>query len=239
MVVKMFVLGRPGSGKSAAVRYLSMLARDNGWSTRDINDYTILYEMFQQEMQQRELHPNDMTHHQFEPAAHGGFDVHDLSVFDTALQTLEQQATDLEQEDSRHRYRIIFIEFARNDYLHALQQFTASFLKDAFFLFIKADIPTCKQRIRQRAAHPQTPDDHFVSAYIFETYYNHDDGQYPILELNNTHDRYGTPYSLNKEHIYNIANSAETSFEQFHYELAKVSAELSSCLKEPASPQGL
>ncbi len=51
----------------------------------------------------------------------------------------------------------------------------------ASFLFIDAEVETCRQRIKARVADPQTPDDHYVSEYIFETYYNRDHRKYLTL----------------------------------------------------------
>src|SRR6266700_2647817 len=171
MAVKIFILGLPGSGKSTVVRYISKYARDNAafvkstgnknrevhslswlkklvrflttfkeqsnkqWSTTHITDYDILYQMFQED-----------TQGQFEPADFGGFDIIDLSAFDVALKSLEQQVN--EYISTAKSTEIILIEFSRNDYQRAFQQFShASFLKDAYFLYLDANIETCKRRI--------------------------------------------------------------------------------------------
>jgi len=70
MGVKVFVLGLPGSGKSAATCYISMLARDRGHTVKVFNDYNILREWF----------GKALDGPQFSRAAHGGFDIHDLTV---------------------------------------------------------------------------------------------------------------------------------------------------------------
>ena len=67
------------------------------------------------------------------------------------------------------------LELARDDYCKALELFASTPLRNAFFLFIDADVETCKQRIKARVKKdPQAPDDHYVSEYIFEAYYNRD-----------------------------------------------------------------
>jgi len=165
MAVKLFVLGLPGSGKSSVARYISTYARDRQWSTTHINDYAILYRMFQEDTEGK----------QFKPAGHGGFDVLDLTVFDTALKRLERQVSTY--FSSAKSDEIILIEFARKDYQKAFHQFSSAFLQGAYFLYLTVDIKTCKRRIRERIAHPLTPDDHFVSDYIFREYYNKDNGQ--------------------------------------------------------------
>lgn len=164
MVVRLFVLGGPGSGKSTVARYIELLARDEGWSLERINDYTILREMFEKDQQKGEG--------RFKPACHGGFDVLKFEAFDEALQELERRAkpqTAVEEPGQK----IVLIEFARNDYQKAFQQFSCKFLHDAYFLYLDTDIEICKQRIRKRFADPRTEDDYYVSDYIFQKYYDH------------------------------------------------------------------
>jgi adenylate kinase family enzyme len=166
MAVILFVLGLPGSGKSTVARYTMMHIRDKGWETNHFNDYGILQDMFLADREQK----------QFKPADHGGFDIIDLSAFDVALKSLEQQVN--EHISTAKSQEIILIEFSRNDYQRAFQQFShPSFLKDAYFLYLDADIETCKRRIRERITHPTTSDDHFVSEYIFGAYYHGDNGR--------------------------------------------------------------
>ncbi len=49
MFVKMFLLGRPGSGKSSVASLIEMFAGDRGWNTHYTNDYEHLQKMFLQE----------------------------------------------------------------------------------------------------------------------------------------------------------------------------------------------
>ena len=83
MVVKVFVLGRPGSGKSTSARYIEQEVRNRFNMKRceifRICDYDILYQMFRDDVHQTMFRPTD----------HGGFDVHNLKAFDIALKTLE------------------------------------------------------------------------------------------------------------------------------------------------------
>lgn len=164
--VKVFVLGLPGSGKSTAGRYIEMLARDCGWTAYLLQDYRILYKMFRA----------DTKGTRFIPTLYGGFDVLDLSVFDDALNELVRQLQERERTSETNEVNII--EFARDDYCKALEFFASIPLTEALFLFIHAEVETCKQRIKAQVANPQTPDDHYVSGYIFEAYYNRDHRQY-------------------------------------------------------------
>ena len=169
MAVKIFILGRPGSGKSTAIRHIeAYLEKDYpGWSVIHFNDYEILQEMFRVER----LFPTKKP--KFSETQHGGFDVVDFSVLDMALKELEKQV----RGKCSTKDELIFIEFARDDYCKALEQFSHTFLQDAYFLFLDTDLKTCIQRVHERVANPTTPDDHFVSDDILKSYYS----KQPIL----------------------------------------------------------
>ncbi len=190
--MKLFLLGLPGSGKSTAAGWAQVIVRDHkdkGWSIFRINDYDILYDMFQK----------DSNHEKFRSIEHGGFDILDLTVFDLALKELEKQVRNHIIQTPNAK-QLILIEFARDNYKEALKQFSSDFLQDAYFLFLDADIQTCKQRIDQRVANPLTPDDHFVSEYIFEVYYDKDNRQYVSSSLI-------TDFGINAERVQVIDNT--------------------------------
>lgn len=151
MVEKLFVLGCPGSGKSIVSNYLAMLARDRGWPARPINDYEILYEMFQADTKQEH----------FRSAAYGGFDVIHLPVYNTALDKLKERVQALHPIKE-----LILIEFSRSNYREALSRFGKDFLSDAYFLFLDTDIETCMERVRQRIIQPRSIHDHFVPDHV-------------------------------------------------------------------------
>jgi thymidylate kinase len=167
MPVKLFILGLPGSGKSAVARYISAKIYTEGqhWAATRFNDYKILHDMFNQDTSRR-----------FKRAEPRGFDVLDLKVFDEALQTLEQEVNMYIDSLKPEENKLVLVEFSRNDYEHAFQQFNKSFLRDAYFLYLDTELEKCKERIRDRVAKPQFEEDHLVSVYIFEAYYYADDG---------------------------------------------------------------
>lgn len=162
MLVKVFVLGRPGSGKTSAFCYIRDLMKCRGWLVRKISDYEILNEMFKQ----------DDKHQRFSPIEHGGFDVIDFSVLDDALVKVEARVREL--KDSENRKELVVIEFARNNYEEAFKIFSSEFLMNAHFLFINAKIEKCLERIKSRAIHKITIDDHYVSEKILRGYYDRD-----------------------------------------------------------------
>lgn len=195
--VKVFVVGRPGSGKTTAVRRLIELARERDWIHTRIKDYNILYGMFRAE--------SNLQYKKFRPTAHGGFDVIDMSVFDTALEKLEK----LVREEERKRLskeELIIIEFARNDYREAFKIFDPEFLRSSYFIFVDAEIETCIQRIHDRIAScPATEDNHYVSEYIIKSYYYRDNWEYMSSHLKEV-------YGIEKhriEAVYNMGSLQE------------------------------
>lgn len=184
-MVKIFILGRPGSGKTTAARYIAELSKNKDCSTIHINDYEILYEMFKADSECKK----------FRSTPHNGFDVCDFSVLDTALKEVEKRV---------QRYlssvELITIEFARDDYYEALKQFSRNFLRDAYFLFIDADVDTCLKRIHRRVANKSTSDDHpSLSDDSFRIYYGKDNRSY--MTSNFTRD-----YHINEAHVEIIDN---------------------------------
>lgn len=175
MLVKLFVLGLPGSGKSAIARSIVDYVdhqqvngwTDQQWSAIRFNDYAILFDMFRQDTKEK----------RFRAALPGGFDVLDPKVFDEALREFEQLLNRYLNSLKSDEKKLVIVEFSRNDYKHAFQQFNSSFLQDAYFIHLGADVEVCKQRILDRMVFMANDDDYFVSEYIFEKYYYRDDGQ--------------------------------------------------------------
>ena len=197
-----FVLGLPGSGKSNAARYIEMLARDYGRTPDLLQDYRILYDM---SLADREGKRFSSTL----PSGYDGFDVHDFNAFDDALRELVHRLQEKERVCETNEMNII--EFSRDDYCKALEFFASIPMTKAFFLFIDAEVETCRQRIKARVADPQTPDDHYVSDYIFEAYYNGDHRQYLTLTTACLRDR----FHIVKDRIKVINNTEVVTKEAF------------------------
>jgi hypothetical protein len=208
MPVKLFILGLPGSGKSAIARYINIKVYAEGrhWAATRFNDYKILDGMFHQDTARR-----------FKPADSGGFDVLDLKVFDEALQALEQEVNMYSDSLKPEEKKLVLIEFSRNNYEHAFQQFNKSFLTDAYFLYLDTELERCKQRIRHRVAKPQFEEDHPVSEYIFKAYYYADDGS-------SIADILAKEYGVDKWRVLTIGNNrslelVSKSIEPFIYSI--------------------
>lgn len=180
MTLKLLILGLPGSGKSSMARYIATYLEDKDWESTRFSDHVILQNMFHADTEGK----------QFKPAEFGGFDVIDLEAFNSALKSLELEVN--EHSISAKPKKLIVVEFSRNDYQRAFQQLRLEFLQDAYFLYLDANIETCKGRIRERIINPITDDDFFVSEYIFGAYYHKDNGQIlpQILERDYGIDKY-------------------------------------------------
>lgn len=167
MFVKVFVLGRPGSGKSTAIRWIAELANRRSIANTHLRDYTILLDMCKQDIQQTRFRTID-----------GGFDVIDFSVLDTVLEQLEEQVRDRARNSLlTERKEIVMIEFARDDYYKALSKFTSEFLNNSYFLFTETGVRTCIERIHKRYStgfHLSNVDRHSLSDSIMENYYGAD-----------------------------------------------------------------
>lgn len=172
MATKLFIFGLPGCGKSEVARNIQTFAEqkfwldtNKHWSAKRFNDYPILDEM-----------SKDKTEGKFfQRLESAGFNVLNIIAFDMALPRLEQKIN--EYIASAKQEEIILIEFSRNDYWRAFKQFERTFLQDAYYIYLGANIEICKQRIDGRTANPQYKDDDYsISEYIFEKYYYGDDG---------------------------------------------------------------
>src|SRR5258706_1027414 len=176
MALKVFILGRPGCGKSAAHRLIENFAQERKWKVTRFNDYDILQEMFRFET----LFRSSSVPRKFRATEHNGFDVLDFSVLDMALKELEKKVQFKNSQNNNDE--LITIEFARDDYARAFSQFRPRFLKDAYFLFIDTNIETCIKRIQDRVIHPTDIDDHFVSEEIIRSYYKRQDMPLNLLK---------------------------------------------------------
>lgn len=162
MLVKLFVLGRPGSGKTTAFHRIQERAEETGWSVSRIRDYEILHNMFM----------NDTEQKKFRAIDHNGFDVTDFSVLNDALLEVERLVK-LRMLTTKGK-KLLIVEFARDDYKMALEIFSADLLRDTHILFVDADLDVCMRRIHQRISHVSKPDNHFISDTIMKKYYGKD-----------------------------------------------------------------
>lgn len=167
MAKKLFMLGLPGSGKSTVARYIIDYVKryHDGYSAVRHSDYDILFDMFKRDTAQKNFFPTKQ---------HSGFYVKNPTMYDNALRQLEQDIESREYADNV----LVLVEFARSNYISALDNFNAPFLQNSSFLFLDVDIHTGMKRVRDRVKHPQYVDDHFVGKLTFEFYHQKDNAKY-------------------------------------------------------------
>ena len=169
MTAKIFVLGRPGTGKSSAARLMIDVARKHGWDAKYIDDYDILYWMFLCDMRDKK------GRFRQESEDLGGFHVVNPVVLDEALLWVRERAMHTLTRSLKAENHLVVIEFARSEYKTSLEQFGRNFLQDSYFLFLNTDVDTCAERIYRRAEHRKYKGDHYIAKETIEKFYAYDD----------------------------------------------------------------
>ena len=174
-MIKVFLLGRPGSGKSALAQLIKVSADRRGWLAHHFYDYKYLQEMFQREIEEN-VPLEERAFRQKGPEACHGFDVVDFSVLDRALEEMAAKIRASELNSTGDN-KLLLIEFARQEYSRALNIFGHDILQDALLLYINLDLETCIKRVHRRAIDNASRSelDHFVSDDIMRRYYGDDD----------------------------------------------------------------
>jgi dephospho-CoA kinase len=180
MFMIVFLLGRPGSGKSSVAQLIEMFAGDRGWLTHYTNDYEHLQKMFLQE--KAECTPLERRNFRLTgPEECNGFDVINFSVLGKVLEKMRREVEEVESESSEEDNILFLIEFARDSYHNALQLFGSNLLQDADLLYLDVDLESCIERNHRRS-------DHFISDEIMRTYYCNDDWSRVMYNLQHNYD---------------------------------------------------
>jgi shikimate kinase len=159
-----FLLGRPGCGKSELYRRFTQAFKDLGLA-RDfirIDDFPKLWDIFS----------NDKSFKRCRPTEDGGYKVTDPEVWDDILKEVNTDVKKLSKPG-----RIIFIEFSRPNYVHSLKNFDKTILDNSLIVYIDCSFETCWMRNvrRHKAALAAGMDNHLVSREEMEKTYLHDD----------------------------------------------------------------
>ncbi len=160
----LFIVGPPGSGKSEAYRNICTHVEE--LRIERINDYAILMRMCDE----------DSEHKHFRPTQeYRGFIVIHYPAFNDALREANQKILNYAKKhmrSSRHIDHLLVVEFSRNDYYLAFQQFDKDILLGALFLLITTDREECHERLEKRIEEPLTEDNHYVPPEILHDYYD-------------------------------------------------------------------
>lgn len=185
-----FLIGRPGSGKSLVFKLLSKKLRARGFRGElvRIDDFPVLKRIFEA----------DRGFKRHRPAPGGGLKITDEGVWDELTDALNQQALKL-----RSRGRLVFIEFSRGNYLRAFKRFNPELLHDSLILYVDSPFELCWERNVARVRREQGLDAHLVSKEEMELTYRSDDlgelaqaGLAPVVVVKN---RSNNPEELEAE----------------------------------------
>lgn len=160
-----FLLGRPGCGKSIVFRKFLKNFEERGYhSFKKFDDFPILKSL-------RDSEIKSGVEKRFRSTPDGGFKVVDDSVWSELLVKLNERI--LRQEENG----IVAIEFSRPNYVESLKLFSDKILENAIALYIDASFECCVARNeeRTRRAAEEGLDAHFVSRKEMEETYLKDD----------------------------------------------------------------
>jgi len=191
-----FLLGRPGCGKSIVFRTITEILKKNGQAVNfeRIDDFPILME----------LHDGDVAAgrtDRFMPTDDGGFKVMDPGIWDEMLVGLNKKAIGYKDKDG-----VLAIEFSRPDNARSLGLFSDEILKSGTALYVDASFETCVARNEERTkrAEEEGIDAHFVSRKEMEETYLTDDGatlttEAPVKVIVIKNDNGVTPEDIEKQ----------------------------------------
>ncbi|MBI5572950.1 MAG: hypothetical protein HY919_00140 [Elusimicrobia bacterium] len=156
-----FLLGRPGCGKSVVYKIIKEILEKKEIYSPRVDDFLTLKEILARDKEFKRHILKD-----------GGFAVTDWTVVDEALSDLCK----LVQKEKADK-KIIFIEFARDNYCHAFENFTKDVLNDSLILYLYSTFDECYKRnvTRFKFAKKDGHDDHIVPLDLMKTYYKTDD----------------------------------------------------------------
>ena len=109
----------------------------------------------------------------------GGFEVTDFTIIDEVLSTIDSRL-----ENVKLKNDLVFIEFARADYISALKNFRPETFARAMIVYIYCPYDVCLARNRKRFEQQKNNalDDHIVPTDLMESYYKNDDIEKIYLE---------------------------------------------------------
>ncbi len=178
--MNVFLLGRPGCGKSEIWRRLTVRLKEAGLAHlfERIDDFPKLKAKKEEAFQKKD-------YSRFRPTADGGFKVVDNRVWNELLQEVNQDVWNLRRTWEKERGEgVIAIEFSRPDYRSSLRNFSPEVLHHAVVIYIDAPFDVCWERNmkRVRKMKEQGLDAHFVSREEMEATYAYDDRDELIKE---------------------------------------------------------
>jgi len=187
-----FMLGRPGCGKSAVYRELEKrIVEENLAKTFErVDDFPKLWNKF---ITDDKLEKEGGKRIYSRPTDDGGYKVTNDAVWNDILKDVNADILQIQKGDDH----LIFIEFSRSSYMQALANFDRSILEKSLVIYIDVNFEICWQRnvARHEAAIAAGGDDHLVSRDEMEATYLKDDKsalihskKYNVVLVNNEKD---------------------------------------------------
>ena len=167
-----FLLGRPGCGKSVVFHMLGERLRKEKLASdvMRIDDFPVLKDIVDEDKRfKRHLRKE------------GGFEVTDFSMLDDVLKRINDQLKKLEKYG-----RVIFVEFSRDNYVRAMKNFDREVLDRSLILYTYTPFDVCLERnVCRFKEGPKGLDDHIVPSDMMHKYYRNDDYEELFLKSEN------------------------------------------------------
>jgi len=157
-----FLLGRPGCGKSVVYQLLAdRIRRDKlADEVMRFDDFPVLKEIAEQDKEFKKHIRSE-----------GGFTITDRSIYDDVLKEMNHRIKQL-----RKPGKLIFVEFSRSGYAQALKNFDREVLDRSLIAYIYCPYEVCLERnIRRFKEGARNLDEHIVPRDLMEKYYRYDD----------------------------------------------------------------
>jgi adenylate kinase family enzyme len=189
-----FLLGRPGCGKSALYRELEQRILESGQAItfERVDDFPKLWAAVQRD---DALEKEGKERIYFKRFDDGELSLTNDNLFNVILKEVNSDVLQIDKPD-----HMIFLEFARSNYVEAVQIFDKSILDHCFVIYMEVSFDICWARnvARHEAAIAHDGDDHLVPRAEMEKRFLYDDQdafvQYmkdqniPVLVVNNEAD---------------------------------------------------
>lgn len=190
MIRFIFMLGRPGCGKSYLYKNVFIpVIKEKVKEVERMDDFPVLKKLLDED--------KDFKRH---IRKDGGFEVTDWSIVDDVLREM-----DLILKKKERDSKIIFVEFARDNYRRAVSNFSEYIEKRSILLYIWAPFEVCLKSNIRRFKEGGDPDDHIVPVDLMNTYYRTDDLEEVFLKNKNN-----LPEKFNNWNIIFFDNSNRT-----------------------------
>jgi len=189
-----FILGRPGCGKSALYRELEQRLRASGRAKtfERVDDFPKLWAKLQADDALEEAGQERIYSQR---SADGDYRLTSNQLFNDILEEVNTDVLKIDKPD-----HVIFIEFARPSYVAALRQFDQRILRNCIAIYMEVSFDICWARnvARHQGAIAADGDDHLVPREAMEEIYLQDDEEtfvrylqdqnIPVLVVNNAAD---------------------------------------------------